>query len=270
MSFDVFLTHDIDLIHPSMKYRLYTALKFVSKFKFKSAVNRILKDEPFLNFKEIMKLEESYGAKSTFFIMGIGYDGIHHFYDVEELEHELGNIIDNEFEIALHGGYNSFDNMDAIKSEKSRLEKVINRKVVGYRNHFLRMKIPDTWKILHELGFKYDSTFGYRKKVGYRDKKMHPFFPDGIEILEIPLVIMDTALLHYMQLNLEDAWMECRRLIDIAIENEGVVTILWHNFSFDDIRYTGWGKLYEKILKYCYNNNAQFMKGEEIYRKYGK
>jgi hypothetical protein len=38
------------------------------------------------------------------------------------------------------------------------LESVLEKEVVGFRNHFLRFRIPDTWELLSKAGFKYDTT----------------------------------------------------------------------------------------------------------------
>jgi len=68
------LTHDIDTLYPSWKYTLFTATKFALKLKFNDSLGRITtklkKDRthnPYWNFRNIMKLEEKYSAKSTFF-----------------------------------------------------------------------------------------------------------------------------------------------------------------------------------------------------------
>jgi len=44
-------------------------------------------------------------------------------------------------------------------------KKVLGKKAIGYRNHFLKFKVPDTWTLLEKAGFKYDTTFGYAMQI---------------------------------------------------------------------------------------------------------
>jgi len=86
-----------------------------------------------------------------------------------------------------------------------KLEKVLGKKIVGYRNHYLKFKVPETWGLPKEAGFKYDTTLGYADCVGFRNGMCHPFKPfdlninSYINILEIPLIIMDRTLFDYMK-----------------------------------------------------------------------
>jgi len=96
----------------------------------------------------------------------------------------------------------------------------------------------------------------------------HPFKPydlkagHEIDILEIPLAIMDGTLDRYMRLDAGKAWEVTRCLIDAVERCHGVITILWHNTYMEGERL----KLYEKILGYCREKGAWMTSGEEIVR----
>lgn len=265
--FAVCLSHDIDDIYPTLKYRSFTSLKFALKSNFKLAMNRILKKEnPYWNFKEIISLEKKADAVSSFYIMADESR-----YNPNDLSEELRYIIDKGCEVGLHGGYYSYDNVNRITAEKQRLENILGKKIIGYRSHFLRFKIPDTWILLSKVGFKYDSTLGYVDKVGFRNGMCHPFLPFNlnenkiINIIEIPLVIMDGTLFKKMRLNEKECWDVCKNLIDTVEKLNGVITFVWHNNSFDDIFFKNRRKLYIKILSYCTQKNAWMTNGEEVY-----
>jgi hypothetical protein len=173
--------------------------------------------------------------------------------------------------VGLHGGYYSYNNYEEIFNEKRRLESLLGKEIIGFRNHYLRFKTPDSWKILSKAGFKYDTTFGYSDMVGFRNGMCHPFKPydlneeKEIDILEIPLVIMDVALFDVAS-SFEEAWNCAKKLIDTVEENSGIITILWHNNVFSSSFRFNWLLLYEKILKYCYEKNAWMASGEEIWK----
>jgi hypothetical protein len=180
----------------------------------------------------------------------------------------LGDIIDHGNEVGLHGGHTTYLRPEEMKSKKQRMEKLMNKKIIGYRNHFLRFKVPETWEYLREAGFLYDVTFGYADCVGFRNGMCHPFKPFNlnngktIEILEIPLTIMDVTFIHYMRLDIKKSWEITKRLIDTVMQYNGVLTVLWHNTYLmgDQL------KFYEKILSYCAEKNAWMTSGEEIAR----
>ena len=103
-------------------------------------------------------------------------------FEIEDLEHEIGIIRDRGWEVGLHGGHNAYNNFEEIKKEKNKIERVLNKKVVGYRNYFLRFKVPDAWELLSKAGFKYDTTLGYADMVRFRNGMCHPFKPFNLRI----------------------------------------------------------------------------------------
>jgi hypothetical protein len=88
--------------------------------------------------------------------------------------------------------------------------------------------------------------------------------------MEIPIDIVDITMFSYMKLNAYDAWKYVKNLIDTVEKLGGVLSILWHNWTFYyPISYAGlldreWTRLYEKILKYSYKKNAWITNGEAI------
>jgi hypothetical protein len=143
--------------------------------------------------------------------------------------------------------------------EKKRLERASGKIINGFRSHFLKIKIPDTWEFLRDAGFQHDSTLGFYDCSGFRNGMCYPFKPYNlnnrsvIDIIEIPLIIQDITLDAYMRLNLEDAWNLTQDLIDKTEKNHGVITISWHNNTFISKSHA---KFYENILKYCKKKKA--------------
>jgi len=274
-NFAACLTHDVDSIYPSWKYVLFTATKYALKLKPAKSVQRLFgkiqKDRssnPYRNFRKILQIEERYGGKSSFYFKTALRDPIGWIYDIDNFKDELGAITDVGGEVGLHGGYYSYNDPNELKKEKDKLEKALGKNVVGIRMHYLRFNVPDTWRLLADLGFEYDTTFGYDDMPGFRNGMAHPFRPydmnleKEINILELPLVIMDGSL---FKMSLEEAWEIINKLVEVTEKNKGVITILWHNTTFDKIFWNGWTKLYEKIMQLLKERNAWMTTGKEIY-----
>jgi hypothetical protein len=274
--FAVCLSHDVDNIYPPLTHTILSSAHSLKELNFNGLRQQLLwpiygkESSPYRNFREIMAMEEKYDAVSSFYFKATDKDINGYVYDPRDLENELGMIVDNGFEVGLHGGYYVYDDPEAIKKEKHTLEKILGRKVIGYRNHYLCFKVPETWAYLADAGFKYDSTLGYNNAVGCRNGMCHPFKPydeegNRIDILEIPLLIMDVSLFSSAK-HLKEAWETSRALIDEVRSCNGVLTLLWHNIMFGSSFRKDWGKLYYRILEYCHESGAWITNGENIHR----
>jgi len=88
-------------------------------------------------------------------------------------------------------------------------------------------------------------------------------------VVEIPLIVMDTSLSSgkYMRLDREEALQKVCELMDETEKFNGVFTLLWHNTSFSDYKYTGWRKVYIDILAYGLKKNGLLTNGKDIYER---
>jgi peptidoglycan/xylan/chitin deacetylase (PgdA/CDA1 family) len=272
-SFAVCLTHDIDDIYTPILPKAIASVRHLTRGSTSECLHSAAQMRsgklPLWNFHDILDLEEQYDAKSSFYFMAGNPGERGYTYPIGDCESALGTIIDQGSEIGLHGGHTSYLQPNELKGKKERLEKILNKTITGYRNHYLRFSVPETWRYLQEAGFLYDTTLGYADCVGFRNGMCYPFRPydlqkeEIIDIIEIPLVIMDDTLFNsYMRLNAEQAWDITRQLIQAVAECHGVITFLWHNYSCIGEQ----KKFYQKILEYCREKNAWMTSGEQIYR----
>jgi peptidoglycan/xylan/chitin deacetylase (PgdA/CDA1 family) len=262
--FAVCLSHDIDIVYsPFLKIAHEIKIDFP---KPKMKINSLW------NFSKIMDIEKKYNAKSTFFFMAMTKNDSDFNYNPNDLGNWLGKIVDSGWEVGLHGGQRAYNDLGVMKNQKQRLEKVMGKKVAGYRNHLMKFQTPLTWELIQKAGFKYDSTYGYNDCVGFRNGMCHPFRPYDlnsnhfIDLWEIPLTIMDSTFDYYMRLDKKDEWNITKKLIDTVQQLNGVITILWHNTNMSGDRF----KLYENILKYCSDNGAWMSSAEEIVKFWEK
>ena len=279
--FAVCLTHDVDEIYPPLKHTLLSTLTCLKGLDFSGFKRQAFwklrgkEQSPYWNFQEIMDLEERYGARSSFYFLATDADIRRFRYNIEDLEGELGQIVDRGWEVGLHGGYYACNDLEEILREKERLERALGKGVTGYRNHYLRFQVPDSWETLEKAGFGYDTTLGYPDTVGFRNGMCHPFRPYNLhtnteaKILEIPLVIMDGTLFGSVR-SYDEAWGVAKRLIDTVASCHGVLTLNWHTNNFNCPFRGSWPKLYEKILEYCLRNNAWITCGRDLWRWWSK
>lgn len=269
--FAVCLTHDVDYLYFPRGDSFRSSVRSLKDLELRKAIKWLRagikrKSTIIQNIPRIIDVETEYNAKSSFFFLAQDESAVDFIYPIKEFEESLGLITDRGFEVGLHGSLLAYGNQNLLQTEKRRLEKHLGKKVIGYRNHFLRFELPTTWELLEKAGFKYDTTFGYHDALGFRNGMCHIFQPFNIttnafvNIWEIPLVIMDRTLLETLSIDPATAWEMIRQIIDVTEARQGIIAILWHNSRmFDDLL-----TLYRKMLRYCSEKGAWLCSGEEI------
>lgn len=225
-----------------------------------------------------LALEARYGFRSTFFFFPEETSRYHVFdgplyrygdrifFEEQRLTvSELMRDLDRRgWEIGLHGTYNSFDNAEELKKQKDQIERVLQKEIVSTRQHYLHFDTCQTPKAQAQAGFKFDSTFGSNRIIGFRNGMAFPFYfydlkaDRPISLLEIPLHIQDVALLspQHLDLNPFDALARAKELIDRVEATQGLISLLWHPNSAHEARYPGWFWVYEELLNYISRKNA--------------
>lgn len=121
--FAVCLTHDIDFLHESILSKCLGVFQYIRQGNPSEALHSIAKMRskklPFCNFSTIMDLEEKYGAKSTFFFMVESLGEQDYSYIIEDVEPELGEIIDRGMEVGLHGGQTAYLNVQVMREKET-------------------------------------------------------------------------------------------------------------------------------------------------------
>lgn len=251
------LTHDIDALHLN-RFRKPgggawgRVQRWAARVTDRAITRTLRRVDPGWNMLRIAELEAGFGATSTFFCLALEEGDEDFGFRVSEVGSQLRDFARRGWEVGLHGGHEAFRDLSALEREKDRLEQALGKPVAGYRNHFLRFQVPETWSLLARAGFRYDTTVGYADCVGFRNGVCHPFQPIDrrtdatVPIVEIPLAVMDTTLQLYMRLDPSDAWRVVQGLLKTVEECRGVLTILWHPQNMGGV----WGKLYRRILEH--------------------
>jgi len=169
-------------------------------------------------------------------------------YDLEAQGDLVKALVDGGFEAGVHG-IDAWTDGKRAAEERRRFEAVCGEKNPGIRMHWLYWG-EDSYRLLDEAGFAYDSTFGYNDAVGYRAGTVQAFNPPAaVDLLELPLNVQDTSLFYPGRMNLseKEAAIACERLLVIHRELGGVLTLSWHDRSLAPERL--WGDFYRDLLK---------------------
>ncbi len=140
-------------------------------------------------------------------------------------------------EIGLHTSYYTGD----ITAQTQALVSAVEQPIRTNRCHYLRTTSPEDFALLIAAGITDDYTLGFADYAGFRlgtcraVRWIHPETHEVTNLVLHPLTIMDCTLSNsnYMNLNEEEAYIHCKRLIDLTHQYAGEVTLLWHNTTFN-------------------------------------
>lgn len=270
----VFLSHDIDKINSGRIEGGFNALRNKALKSFLRGV--LSRYDPWHNLIDIAKLEDNFGGRSTFFFLaerGKVRGGTNSDYRIKSksVQRDLTYLSDNNWEVAVHGTIGSHLDYNLLLNNHNK----VNPSSIGNRFHFLNFKNPETLLVLEKAGFRYDASLGFADRVGFRNGTSFPFKLYNLksecssDILEIPLMVMDTTLQHtkYMNLSTKTAQKLIGEMYFNAINSGGIFSLLWHNNYFSDLKYEGWREVYLNFLREV-KGQCDFLTGQQIYQLY--
>jgi hypothetical protein len=164
---------------------------------------------------------------------------------------ELGK----KYEIGLHPSYASFLDIKKTTDEKRRLEDILDKAVLRSRQHYLRLRLPESYELLLEAGIRHDHSMGHADVLGFRAGTSRPFQwydarRDAPSALWVhPFQAMDVTLKNYLNLNPKSASTELGKMIALTKQYGGTFSTIWHNSSFDPADWQGWEHLYWDIFQ---------------------
>jgi hypothetical protein len=154
--------------------------------------------------------------------------------------------------IGLHPSYFSIKKREILKREKQRLESITNTPVAYSRQHYLRLKIPETYQQLLDLDIAEDHTMGYGKYVGFRASTCTPFYFYDLDfeiqtpLKVVPFACMDYTMKEHMKLTNEEAARKVASLMKEVRDVQGTFVSLFHNETLSEMHeWEGWNAIYK-------------------------
>ena len=243
--FDAILTYDIDVAY---KYRgrslgriIGTSLKDLYAFKIKNIINRkitLLKiqKDPWDVYDDLKDTILKNKMNSVFFFLLADKTKYDRNLDYKNpLTKSLVAQIGDYSKIGIHPSFTTTDFPEKIATEKERLEDLSGKKIIKSRQHFLKLRLPDTYNFLLAAGIKEDFSMGYPEVAGFRAGTCKPFFfydlkNEKITDLKLfPVTCMDATFIYYTKKSPEKSLMEILNLLKEIKKAEGIFIPIFHN-----------------------------------------
>jgi hypothetical protein len=161
----------------------------------------------------------------------------------------------NGFDVGLHGGYQAAFEPDALRTERNML-RTSELEIRTTRQHFLRWDVRTTPALQEAAALEVDSSLGFNANVGFRAGTSLPFHhfdviaDDELRLLEVPLIVEDTALFGPGGLNVDAD--EARRIVGALIDQAAALgTAITFLFHPDKLQRREWEALFSWTLDYA-------------------
>jgi hypothetical protein len=282
----VALTHDVDILDKWMLYVLFRIWVLVKRGSLKALIRMFLRLPGFIFRRNkslygidlILEKEKRRGFDSTFFFLA-GTPNLKAIlrsdvtYGMERAKLAVEKVLSSQGEVGLHGSMNSYLKKEDLREQKDNLDSFLSSASLGIRQHFLRMKVPRTWRSQTESGFLYDCTLGYPDRSGFRSGFALPFQPYDVEadqeigIWEINTNVMDQTYDKYDRKGKEEMKREIERLRDqLESANGGLLTLLWHTNVLEEFGFPDFLDMYEELLEDFFRKKAFVSTAEGVVR----
>lgn len=259
-------TYDIDI---AWSYKNKGALRSIGaaaknivsgnfdQFKERNSVLSGKQSDPYDSYNFIEQLHTSYNLHPIFFILSAqettAFDK-NISPDVAEMRSLIQHLGAGST-IGIHPSYYTDKKKGLLKKEKAALENIIGKNITVSRQHYIKLQLPDTYRLLMDLGITEDHSMGYGTHLGFRAGTSQPFLWFDLEnniatsLRVFPFCFMDTTAHYEQRLSATEAFIVLEKLSGQLQACGGMLITIFHNFSLGtDGEWRGWPELYSGFI----------------------
>lgn len=150
---------------------------------------------------------------------------------------ELIKGLAGKHEFGLHPSYKAAFDPLLLDSEKKHLDEITGSTVRCSRFHYLRFRLPVSYRNILKSGITEDYSMGYPDEPGFRSGLARPYFFYDLEeeiqtgLRIFPFQVMDETLFQMKQLDDDAALQVIDDIISRTRSVGGVFISIWHNTS---------------------------------------
>ncbi len=214
--------------------------------------------DPYDTFDYLEKLHRQYHLQAIFFILFAARST----YDKNNFINNKNFIsliqrLEANAKIGIHASYaSSFTHKKRLQKEIYNLQNRIHQPIDSNRQHFLRLRLPESYDNLSANQIKNDYSMGYVSHIGFRAGTCFPFYFFDLQknkttTLQIhSFLFMENALCTFSDTSVSALWEQIKPCLEEVKKHKGELVTLFHNPSFGVESNIDFKSLYEKIIHY--------------------
>lgn len=267
-SFDFLSTIDIDyawaFLNKSSLRSMMSILKSLLKanireFRLKVNVLQGKTHDPYDTYPEWSLLHEGTMEKVIVFFLVSSATPYDMVINPDNIKWQnLVKELSQKYSTGLHPSYDSGTEHEIVLKEKQFLESLCGRPITRSRQHFIKLRMPATYRTLINAGITKDFSMGFHDRTGFRAGIAYPFkFFDlekneSTDLMIYPFCVMERTLKDYMGYDSFSSLGEINKLISQVKSCGGLFISIWHNNSLGDYgEWEGWKNTYKQMIDLC-------------------
>lgn len=151
------------------------------------------------------------------------------------------------YSYGIHPSYTSFLSPALLREEQEALRSILGQEIVSSRQHFLRYRLPETFRSLYEIGIREEYSTCLFETGGFPAgmAQPYPWFDleknEATDLMIWPTHLMDRTLQQYLALSPEAALARAQELVEATKAVGGTLVLLLHNDSLSESEeWAGW------------------------------
>lgn len=229
----------------------------ISNLKERYQTRKQKQKDPFDAYDWMDELHKKYDLRPLYFFHVAKQNGR---YDKNILPddpymQELIRLHSDKYPIGVHPSWQSGDKPELVYSETHTLEKITSKKITSSRQHYIRLTLPLTFRILIEAGITDDYSMGYGSINGFRASVASSFYWYDLEkeektnLLLHPFCFMEANSFFEQKFSSQQALNEMRHYYNVIKSVNGTMITIWHNsFLGTEKLFKGWKEMYEQFI----------------------
>lgn len=238
-SFQYIPTFDIDI---AWSYLNKGLLRNLGGWLNDPGISRLLvlakkQKDPYDTFDFIEQTLQQYQLKGIFFILSslkrTAFDK--NISPQHPAMQELIKRLNQIGEVGIHPSYYSLTKTSLIAAERIELNNILKQNVMKSRQHYIRMRLPETYRAYVENAITDDYSMGYGSINGFRASTCHSFYWYDLSKEEItnlrvhPFCYMDANSIFEQLQDMQTTAQEILHYAKVCQAVHGPLTTIFHN-----------------------------------------
>lgn len=215
-------------------------------------------NDPYDSFEWLTTLHQEHGLVPLYFILSslktTAFDK-----NISPRNPEMQALIKSLHKtglVCLHPSYYSDTRPEFLHQEKQILEDITGSPIQASRQHYIKLKLPQTYRLLMSAGITDDYSMGYSTCLGFRAGTGQSFYwydllnEKTTQLRVHPFCFMDTSAHFDNNLDVTEAFERLNRMSTTLKKANSRLVTVFHNFSLGENReWQGWRNTYETFIK---------------------
>lgn len=217
-----------------------------------------LKHDPYDSFDFLNQLHQQYGLTPVYFLLAALRPGPFdkNITPRNPAMRQLIQLLADACAIAVHPSYESAERPELFAQELQVLQQISGQTIRHSRQHYIRFRLPETFRQLAGEGIQEEYSMGYGTHLGFRAGTGSSFLwydvmQESLTGLRIhPFCFMDTTAHYEASLTVAEAFARLQSMRSLLEKSGSTLVTVFHNFSLGtDPEWRGWREAYEQFIK---------------------